>query len=74
MYLSVILCYKLYKPFPVCKVGFIFILNLSFKVTKKEVFMGEFVSKLFRSKKFQMFLVVLCIVLMPALGIIFINI
>ena len=36
--------------------------------------MGEFVSKLFRSKKFQMFLVVLCIVLMPALGIIFINI
>ena len=36
--------------------------------------MGEIVSKLFRSKKFQMFLVVLCIVLMPALGIIFINI
>ena len=36
--------------------------------------MGEFVSKLFRSKKFQMFLVVLCIVLMPALGIIFVNI
>ena len=33
--------------------------------------MGEFISKLFRSKKFQMFLVVLCIVLMPALGIIF---
>lgn len=33
--------------------------------------MGEFISKLFRSKKFQMFLVILCIVLMPALGIIF---